>query len=277
MSLQLKDEEKIELLKQLLLDSDLKHIEAMDQEINKIEDDIYDSKKLSNIVNPIIKDRINDFEKEIPDKLGPSITAALKNQIKESQNEVVDALYPIIGKLVSKYIKLEFQRLSEKVDRQMQLAFSLEGWKIRIKAWISGTKASDALMQAVNQVELHEFFVIEKDSGLLLGNFSKTNIVDPDMIAGMLTAIQAFVEDAFKAQNEHLESIEYESYKINIFNVGSFYIAVITSGVFTADSKIKLESLITEFVERYLINRNKERQEDQLLLDLKTHFGDAEV
>lgn len=276
--MRLKDEDKIELLKQLLLDNDLKHIDQMDQEINRIESDIYDAKKLSTIVNPIIKERIDDFEQEIPEKLGPSITAALKNQIKESQNEVVDALYPIIGKLVSKYIKIEFQRLSDKVDHQMQMAFSWEGWKIRIKSWISGTKQSDAILQAINELELHEFFVIEKDSGLLIGNYSKSELLDPDMVAGMLTAIKSFVEDAFNKSNQQLESIEYNSYKINLFHIGSFYIAVVTSGILTAESKVKLESLIIDFVELYLSNKEKsEINKNQLLDDLKTHFEDAKI
>lgn len=274
----MKDADKIELLKQLLLDDDLKHIDQMDQEINKIEGDIYDAEKLSTIVNPIIKERIEDFEQEIPEKLGPSITAALKNQIKESQNEVVDALYPIIGKLVSKYIKIEFQRISDRVDHQMQMAFSWEGWKIRIKSWISGTKSSDALLQAMNELELHEFFVIEKDSGLLLGNYSKSDLVDPDMIAGMLTAIKSFVEDAFNQSDQQLEGIEYDNYRINLYSVGSFYMAVVTSGILTAESKAKLEILVTEFVQIYLKNKaNTEVSEPELLNDLKTHFEDAEI
>lgn len=274
----MKDADKIELLKQLLLDDDLKHIDQMDQEINKIEGDIYDTEKLSTIVNPIIKERIEDFEQEIPEKLGPSITAALKNQIKESQNEVVDALYPIIGKLVSKYIKIEFQRISDRVDHQMQMAFSWEGWKIRIKSWITGSKPSDALLQAINELELHEFFVIEKVSGLLLGNYSKSNLIDPDMVAGMLTAIKSFVEDAFNQKNQQLESIEYDDYKINLFHIGSYYIAVVTSGIVTAESKAKLEAVVIEFVQLYLTNRTDEQPiEEQLIDDLKTHFRDAKI
>ena len=44
----------------------------------------------------------------------------------------------------------------------------------------------------------------------------KTEAMDEDMVAGMLTAIKSFVEDAFKGGNMELERIDYELFTIHL-------------------------------------------------------------
>lgn len=51
-----------------------------------------------------------------------------------------------------------------------------------------------------------------KESGLLIGSYSRGNIADKDMISGMLTAIKSFVEDAFSKEGQDLEDIKFENF-----------------------------------------------------------------
>lgn len=245
---------KLEQLKSILLSEEVENREKLAEELRTIASILEEKEKLQEKVNPIIQERIQEFENEIPEKMGPSITAALKKQISESQNDVIDLLYPIIGKLINKFIKIEIQKLSEKIDSQLSNAFSLDGWKKRLKGWFTGTKESDIVLRSVAAPELEEMFMIEKQSGILIGQYSRNQTVDADMIAGMLTAIKSFVEDAFKQGNDELETIEYENYKITLFNFQTFYVALVISGIVNAEFHEKSHQVVMDFVEKYMKN-----------------------
>ena len=60
--------------------------------------------------------------------------------------------------------------------------------------------------------------VIEQGSGIVASEYSKTQNIDQDTVAGMLTAIKSFAEDAFQAETQSLEYIEYENYHIHLQN-----------------------------------------------------------
>jgi hypothetical protein len=79
----------------------------------------------------------------------------------------------------------------------------------------------------MNQTSVEQIFVIEKGSGLIISSVSKQESIDEDMIAGMLTAIKSFVEDAFKRDLQSLELIQYELFEIHIQNFTSYYFAVV--------------------------------------------------
>jgi hemerythrin len=162
----------------------------------------------------------------------------------------------------------------------MELAFSWEGWKVWIKAWISGTPQKDMEMSSLVEPKIEEIFVIERNSGILIGSYSKKESLDGDMVAGMLTAIKAFVEDAFNADAQELESIDYENYKVIIKSFNSFFIAVVASGVANATFKDKLDDQLLNFAERVLTkaaNAEAEEVDQELITEgLKEHFNDFE-
>lgn len=184
----------------------------------------------------------------MPEKLGPAITETLKVQIRESKDEVVQALYPILGQMIKKYIQREMEVLREKIDEQMENAFSMQSLISRLKSLFTGVKHSQVMLTEVNEPRVEEIFIIEQDSGLLRASYSRNKTVDQDMIAGMLTAIKSFVKDAFAKENQDLETISYDSYSIYIQNFPKFYIAVVLSGVMNASFKSKLNDTLLAFV-----------------------------
>ena len=263
-------------LKELLLEQDR---EAHKETLEKIEELTFlinTRKKLELKVDPIVDAKIKSFQESIPSTLGPTITAALKTQIAEAQDDIVEVLAPIIGKMIKKFVALEMQILSEKIDSQFKKAFSFT----RFKSWFGGVKESDVMLRELSAPNLEEIFIIEKESGILKGNYSRSETVDKDMISGMLTAIKLFVEDAFSKGAEELEMIEYESYKIHIFNYNSFFIAVVVSGVVTAEFKSKLQDLVLSFLEKYMLNKKqikKHKHEGFISEKLKEHFNQSEI
>lgn len=236
------DNNKFDSLKELLLEDERKNF----------------SKK----VNPIVDEKIKDLKENFPTYFGDTITKTIKAQIKESQDEVVEALYPIMGKLVKKFIVVEIEKLSESINETIKKKLSfLEV----IKRFFKGKKNSSSLvLEDVFPPVIEEVFIINKDSGILAGHYSKGNIADKDMISGMLTAIKSFAEDAFSKEGQNLEDIKFETFQLSIHSFSSIYIAIASSGVTNLDFKEKLHENIMNISEIILRNRIYLTDEEQL-------------
>lgn len=261
--------DKLKLLKDILLTEDRVFAQSITKKLESLNQTINQKKKLSEKVDPIIDDRLEEFVKEIPDTLGPTITKTLKEEIKNSQDAVVEALYPIMGKMIKKYIQNEIKMLSEKINAQVQSSFSAKTWKRKFKSMFTGVKEEDIILSSLVDPEIEQIFIIEKDSGILSGSYSKKETIDKDMISGMLTAIKSFVEDAFNAGEQDLESIEYELYNIHIQNFHFYYIAVVISGAYNQSYKNSLENRLLDFSEYIMKNHVSE---ENLSKELEKHF-----
>jgi len=265
------EDEKLELLKEILLTEEREFEKSVVKKLETLNVVINQKVKLSQKVDPIIDDKLEEFVKDIPETLGPTITQTLKEEIKNSQDAVVEALYPIMGKMIKRYIQNEIALLSERINTQMKSSFSTKTWKRKLRAIFSGVSEEDMIISELVSPEIQQIFMIEKDSGLLSASYTKKETIDEDMISGMLTAIKSFVEDAFQAGKQNLESIEYETYNIHIQNFHFYYIAVIVSGAYNNTYKNMLENKLLDFSEHIVKNHVEEKD---LARELEKYFKD---
>jgi len=265
-------DERLSVLKDILLTDEREYAQKVEEKLKIVEDIINKQKHLSERVNPIIEERLNDFVTEIPKTLGPVITETLKVEIKNSQDAVVEALFPIIGKMIKKYIQQEMKLLSEQINAKMNSAFSIEGIKRKFKSKRTGVSEADLILQELAQPIIEQIMVIEKGSGITISEYSKTQSIDEDTVAGMLTAIKSFAEDAFEKNNQELQYIEYDSFHIHLQNFSAYYIAVIISGPFNVIFKSKLEDKLLDFAQNHI---NKEDLENKAVFSkkLKKYFN----
>ena len=143
-------------LREILLEKDWEEREELAQKLVDLDDQLNSRNRLEEKIQPIFDDERKNLRDKFPELFGPQITATISKQIRESQDEVVEALYPILGRMIKKYITSEIEKLSEKIDEQMKLAFSWEGWKMRIKAWISGTPQQSMMISKLIAPKIEE-------------------------------------------------------------------------------------------------------------------------
>jgi len=283
----MQEEDKLEILRDILLTDDKSAQEDMAKRIEFIEHLLNDKNKFAKKVDPLIKHQLLEFTKRIPQTLGPTITATLKQEIKNHKDEVVDALYPVLGKMVKKYVAQEIKILSEKIDNQLSF---ISRWKRRLRSWFTGVKEQEMILKDLTAAKIEQVLLIERDTGILKASYSKTSSIDEEMISGMLTAIKSFVEDAYYKKNQNLELIEYESYNIHLQSFVTHYVAVVISGNYVLQSKNKLQDLIFNFYYNFMAMNldlvfNTEHSEkkvktiDQALLEkeLEENFGNAQL
>ena len=268
-------EDKLNILKKILLTDDRELATSIEQKIKSLEDTINKKDHLSEKIDPIINDKLTQFVQEMPQTLGPTITEVLKEEIKNSQDAVVEALFPIIGKMIKKYIQHEIRVLSENINKQVNSAFSFKSLRRKLKSRATGVSEVDLILQDQLNPVIEQLMVIEKGSGLLISKYSRTQNIEEDMVAGMLTAIKSFAEDAFNVQNQEIQNIEYDLYHIHIQNFSSYYIAVVISGTYNVIFKGLLEDKLLDFAQN-IINKEDVKNEESLTKKLIEHFKDED-
>ena len=221
----LSEKELLNQLREILLKEDRIAFEQLQV---ALDDPIW----LSERVSPIIEERMKFLKETFPKEFQGIVDEIIEKKIKASQEEILDVIYPVVGKMIKKYIAHQIQMLKDTVDETIRNTFSKKGILWRLRSVFFGIKDSDSVLYDLKDHKIEEIYVIQRDSGLLFGSASTQNTIDKDAIAGMLTAIKSFVEDAFKRDSEDLEMIQYGTYKILLQNFYSYYIALAISGTF---------------------------------------------
>ena len=239
------DRELLQQLKQILLREDRELLE-------QLRDTIDDPVLLSEKVGPIIEERLAFFKEKFPIEYQITIDRIIEKKLKESQEEILNVIYPVMGKMIKKYVNHQIQMVKDSIDESIKSTFSSRGWLWRLRNTLFGIKVSDQVIHGLKDFKVEELYIIQRNSGLLFGSASTEDTIDQDVIAGMLTAIKSFVEDAFKREREDLEMIQYGTYKILLQNFYSYYFAVAISGSLSSQEREVLSNRIIDFAEENL-------------------------
>lgn len=265
----MKKNDKLELLKDILFTEEKETAKNLSSEVERLKSILETPDKLDQKISPLLQQKLDHYSKT---ELAPLVVKSLKKEIKNSQDAVVEALYPIIGKMIKKYIANEIELLNERLNKQIQKAFS---FKFFFKSIFRKKHATNQIIVEATKPELLHILVIEKESGILIAKHSNkaknSKIIDEDMIAGMLTAIKSFVEDAFQTGNQNLETINYELYTLHIQDFFKFYITAVITGPYTNETKNILEDKILDFAQNGISKEDLSNSE--IFTDrLKTYF-----
>ncbi|MEM6700514.1 MAG: hypothetical protein AAF806_12845 [Bacteroidota bacterium] len=228
------NKEALDQLRAILLKEDR-------SELEKIRDRLDSSEEFSEKVSPIIEERLEYFKAEFPNEFRVVIQGFIDERIESSQEEILNIIYPVMGKMIKKYIQHQFELLRENINQQIEVQKKRIFPGRRSKTTIT---PADQLLSQIDTSTIHEIYVIQKHSGILLGSYSGSDVIDRDALAGMLTAIKSFVEDAFKQDQQELEIIRYQNYQIFVYNLYTYYIAVAVEGSLSSERAGKLEEAL---------------------------------
>ncbi len=241
----LEDRMLLEKLREILLERDREELQEVKRLLN-------DPVEVSKRVSPIFDEKLRYLKDNFPREFGTMVDETIDKRLKSSQEELLNIIYPVLGQMIRKFVSQQFQMLKDSIDYQVKNTFSSRGILGRFRAKLFGVKDSDLMLGELDAPIVQEVYVIQRYSGLLMGSYSKTETIDQDLIAGMLTAIKSFVEDAFQKEREELEMIQYGSFKIIIQNYYKYYIAVAISGSLKERDRDELSEKILTFAQNKL-------------------------
>jgi len=260
----------IELLRQILLKEDRSEVEQLKAILN-------DPDQLSERISPIVEKHLEDMKKNFPIEYNATIENIITRKLENSQEELLNTISPVMGQMIRKYIQHQFQLLKESLDQQLDATLN-QGVIGKVRNLFGGGKSkvtSEEFIANLDRPIIEEIYVIEHNSGILLGSASRKETINIDVIAGMLTAIKSFVEDAFKRGKQDLEMIQYGTFSILLENFHSYYIAAAVSGSMSMRERVELEKDLAKFAENELkVNLQQNDSSANLVIKrkLEEHF-----
>jgi OOP family OmpA-OmpF porin len=136
--------------------------------------------------------------------LAPLVEDSLQQSVRNNPKPLIEALYPIMGSTIRRSLSEALAELLQAFNGAVEQSLSLRALKWRWDAWRTGQPYASVVLLHTLVYRVEQIFLIHRDSGLLLHHVLADRVVsqDPDMIAGMLTAIRDFVSDSFQVSQE---------------------------------------------------------------------------
>jgi len=254
-------------LKKILLNEDRR-------ELKNLQDYVNDPEKMSSVISPVIQKHLDFLKENFSNEYQEIINQLIEEKLQQSQEDLLNILFPVLGKMVKKFVTYQFQLLKENADRQINEKLAFKGFFQKMKTKFSGKKnIRNEVLAKLDQLQIEEIYLIQKASGLLIGNVTLSETIDKDILAGMLTAIKSFSEDAFKREKEELEMIEYQNHKIFIQSYHSYYMAIAIAGSLSTREKMFLTSKMMNFAELEL-KRNIKVVNEEVIVQYSEKLSD---
>ena len=118
----------------------------------------------------------------------------------------------MMGPAIRKAITTALRSMLDSLNRSLGISLSLRGLKWRLEALRTGKQFAEVVLLHTLSYRVEQVFLIHKETGLLLQHVVAESVPEQDgeMISGMLTAIQDFMQDSFGgAEGESLDTVEY--------------------------------------------------------------------
>ncbi|MBP7738694.1 MAG: hypothetical protein KA369_22150 [Spirochaetes bacterium] len=167
--------------------------------------------------------------------------------------ELYDLMYPLVGRLVMAKVAEAFRSLVNYINARLESSFSIAMWKYRITSFRTGIPLAEIVLRESLPYYIDEIFLLQKRSSILLGHVSRDDerSVDKDLVGGMLGAINDFIKTSFKKSKSGVGEIQFDEYRIMIFESMYFYAAVVLYGSPDMDFLHRVDAVLNGIHQAY--------------------------
>ncbi len=131
--------------------------------------------------------------------LTPAVERAAQCSIKKDPRTFIGIFSPLMGATIRKSIAEALESTLQSLNQALKHSLSWRGLMWRIEARRAGTTFADVVLRHTLVYRVEHLFLIHKESGLLISHVAADDAAseDPQLVSGMLSAIQDFVRDSF--------------------------------------------------------------------------------
>jgi outer membrane protein OmpA-like peptidoglycan-associated protein len=179
--------------------------------------------------------------------LGPTIERTLHFSIRRNPKPFIDALFPIIGPAIRRSIAEALRGMVETINRTLEHSLSLRSLQWRFEAARTGRPFSEVVISHTLAYRVEHLFLIERSSGLPIQHVTSERAaeLDPDVISGMMSAVQDFMRESFGATREqNLNRVEIGDLTLLIEPGPRVVLAAVVRGVLARELSERLQDLI---------------------------------
>ena len=191
---------------------------------------------LAKHISPVVSEALNlrsKHDSSLQQTLNPIITQALLDSVSKDPKPIADALYPIMGPAIRKSINATMNQMMSNFNELLEQSVSPKSWQWRFDAWRTGRSYSEVVLANNLVFQVEQVFLIHRETGLLLQHVLADTAIskDPDMVSGMLTAIQDFTSDSFSVEeNSGLSTLKLGDLTVLIEQGPSAVLAAVIRG-----------------------------------------------
>jgi outer membrane protein OmpA-like peptidoglycan-associated protein len=204
-----RDANRYEELRELLTGPERRRIEEISRRLN---DPVKRAEELSeHLPDAITLGTSRDHR--IARALQPTIDTALKASAARNPKAIADAIFPVLGPAIRKAISAALTGMIQSLNHILNQSLSWQGLGWRLEALRSRKPFAEVVLLHTLVYRVEQIFLIHHSSGILLQHVVAENIEikDPDLVSGMLTAIQDFAKDSFDADTgEMLDTLRMD-------------------------------------------------------------------
>ncbi len=186
---------RMDAVKSVLLQNELNVLEHLQQTVD-------DPEQLAEAVSTVLPNAValsGARDERLGQALAPAVERATQASVRRDPGTLVNILYPVMGPAIRKAIAESMSDTLQGMNQALRHAFSLRGLRWRLEAMRSGSTFADVVLKHTLVFRVEHVFLIHRKSGLLLEHVAAPDATarDPQLVSGMLTAIQDFVRDSF--------------------------------------------------------------------------------
>ncbi|MGE3166223.1 MAG: hypothetical protein AB7O52_15055 [Planctomycetota bacterium] len=203
------DDEDLALgeLRALLLAPEQERIEQLRQ---RLDDPDQRARELAATLPDAVELSIRD-DHRLSQALAPTVEDTLHISVKKDPQGLVDALSPVMMPAIRKSIADTIKSMVQALNETLERSLSAQGLRWRLEALRTGRPFAEVVMLRSLRFRVEQVYLMHRRTGLLLHHeaIPGLDVESPDLVSGMLTAIQDFVRDSFGARDsETLDALE---------------------------------------------------------------------
>ncbi len=185
---------------------------------------------------------------EVATALAPLVVRTVKTEIRNSSDDIAEALYPAMGRMVRDYVTSQIREMTEAINRRIEE----NALMVRLSAWSSGQSPAELALAESRRLTVEDVFLIRRSTGELLARWPEANAsADADNVfGGVLTAINDFTAEAFKADGSALREIDLGGSRVYLRVSPTFLLAARCKGDESATAEKVLDEEFLALIER---------------------------
>ena len=197
---QLDGDPKLEALRSVILEEDRTAIAKLQQKFD-------DPRQFAEAISSVLAEAFalaGTRDERLAQALAPILELATQASIRKNPGTMIGILYPLIGMVIRKSIAESLDGTLQRLNQAFKQGFSWQGLKWRLEALRSGSSYADVVLKHTVQFRVEHIFLIHRKTGLLIEHVAaaEAGAQDPQLVSGMLTAIQDFVRDSFEGSGK---------------------------------------------------------------------------
>ncbi len=197
---------------------------------------------------------------DLTQAMSGTVEKALRASVRKNPRPLADAIFPIIGPAIRKAISTAIAGLMQSFNQTLEHSLSVRGLKWRWEAIRTGKSFAEVVLLHSLLYRVEQIFLIHRESGLLLQHVSVTSSQSPDLVSGMLTAIQDFVRDSFHVgEAETLDTMRVGELSVWV-EQGPF---AILAAVIRGNAPQDLRSLLQATLEKIHLDKGRSLEDFQ--------------